>query len=236
MRVIGALRVKDESRWIQRSIESILPACDEVIVFDDHSTDDTASIAAEIRSVTVLLSPFTGTDEVRDKNYLLGACIEAKADWVVMIDGDEVLKPGHAQRLLSVMGRAMRHPGGCRALAFNVLYLWDREDQIRVDGVYRSMSRVSAFRPGPERFEATGGVNFHCGNCPQSITARSHGGVGLLHYGYLHREDRLRKYRWYQEKDPANKAEDEYRHIVIGDKFPADSKFRHGGPLELGPL
>lgn len=153
-----------------------------------------------------------------------------------MIDGDEVMEPGKVEYLQTTMQRAIESGNAVRALAFSVLYLWDREDQIRVDGVYRSMSRVSAFRPGKERFEATGGVNFHCGNCPQAIRGRAHAGVSLLHYGYLDREDRLRKYEWYRAQDPNNISEDEYRHMVIGDVFPADSHFRHGGPLELRNL
>jgi hypothetical protein len=58
----------------------------------------------------------------------------------------------------------------------------------------------------------------------------------LLHYGYLHREDRIRKYEWYTQQDPDNQAEDFYRHTVIGDLFPAEIRFRHGGPLKLREL
>lgn len=223
------LRVRNESRWIKRSIESIAPICNAgIFVMDDHSEDDTAHIARDC-GANLFPSLFAGLDEVRDKNFLLGAI--PPCDWVIAIDGDEALMPGHAAQLELQMRVAMAH--GIRALAFSVLYLWDREDQIRVDGVYRSMSRVSAFRPGKERFEATGGANFHCGNCPQGIQGRAHAVVSLLHFGYLDRADRIRKYDWYRAQDPNNVIEDDYRHTVIGDLFPAESKFRHGGPLEL---
>lgn len=241
MTVIGAMRVKNEARWIKRSIESILPICDRVVVLDDHSTDETKAVCLSIPDVVWVPSPFEGLDEVRDKNYLLD-CVgvgltrdpQDHIDWIVMIDGDEVLMPGHADKLKLAMQAATAQ--SVRALAFSVLYLWDREDQVRVDGVYRSMSRVSAFRPGKERFEATGGANFHCGNCPQQIVGRSHAGVSLLHFGYMDREDRMRKYRWYNETDPGNEAEDRYRHMVIGDLFGPQCRFRHGGPLELRAL
>jgi hypothetical protein len=55
----------------------------------------------------------------------------------------------------------------------------------------------------------------------------------ILHYGYMHREDRVRKYVWYNKQDPGNKVEDCYRHMVVGDIFPADAHFMHGGPLKL---
>jgi glycosyltransferase involved in cell wall biosynthesis len=232
MNVVGLMRVKNEARWIKRSIESIQPVCNAgILVFDDHSTDETREIASGL-GVAVFESTFRGLDESRDKNLMLEV-IRKDVDWVVMIDGDEALMPGHAEMLRYKMAWSERK---VRALAFTVLYLWDREDQIRVDGVYRSMSRVSAFRPGKERFEATGGVNFHCGNCPQAIQGRAHAGVSLLHFGYLDRADRIRKFDWYNKTDPNNQQEDRYRHMVIGDLFAADSKFRHGGPLELRAL
>ena len=230
MTVTACLRVKNEARWIRRCIESILPICDDLIVFDDHSVDDTPDIARELGAF-VIQSEFESLDEVRDKNYLLDRA--PIADWVLMIDGDEALASDQARDNLRHAMLTTR----ASALAFPIWYLWDREDQKRVDGVYRSMSRVSAFRPGAQRFEnTTGSANFHCGNCPQGIGRREFVPAPLLHFGYMNREDRIRKYRWYQEHDPANVQEDFYRHVVIGDLFRADSCFRHGGPLELRPL
>ena len=232
MTVIGAMRIRNEERWIERSIRSFFPICEKVIVLDDHSTDSTVDICRSIEGVDVISSPFEGLDETRDKNFLLDAV--GYPDWCCMWDGDEELMPGAAARLQLAMQAATAQ--NIRALAFSVLYLWDRPDQIRVDGVYRSMSRVSAFRAGPERFESKGKNGFHCGNAPQAIQGRVLVNAPLLHYGYMDRCDRIRKYKWYKEQDPSNYIEDEYRHIVIGDMFPADSHFMHGGPLELRKL
>jgi len=63
-----------------------------------------------------------------------------------------------------------------------------------------------------------------------------HTGVRCLHYGYMRPEDRLRKYEWYRNMDSGADLEDGYRHIVIGDIFPADSRFRYAGPLKLEAL
>ena len=231
MLIVGALRVKNECRWIERCLRSLLPICDRIIVLDDHSTDGTPDLAAGIAPVNidVIDSPFEGLDEVRDKNVLLDVCRSHEPDWVVMIDGDEELSYPH--ELLRAMETT-----AARALAMRVLYLWDRPDQVRIDGVYSSLTRVSAFRLGEERFEPTGPRGFHCGNAPQQIPGRALVDAPLLHYGYMHRSDRLRKYDWYRAQDPGNVSEDEYRHIVIGDVFPADSQFRHAGPLALQSL
>src|SRR5437899_367770 len=88
----GVFRVKNEARWIERSVRSVLPVCDRVLVMDDHSTDDTAAICRSL-GVEVVESPFFDLNEARDKNWLLD---QVKADWILMIDGDEVLASGHA--------------------------------------------------------------------------------------------------------------------------------------------
>lgn len=230
MSVVGLLRVQNEARWIERVVRAMLPLCESVLVMDDHSTDATPEICAAIDRVRVLPSPFGGLDEARDKNWLLDQARDA--EWVLMIDGDELLAPEAVEALRVAM------TGGAPCLAPRVLYLWDREDQVRVDGVYGRFRRPSLFRPGAHRFVDDGPPNFHCGNAPLALQRQAElvEGARLLHFGYLERADRLRKYDWYRQRDGANPNEDGYRHMVIGDVFPPESVFRHGGPLDVVPL
>jgi len=118
-----------------------------------------------------------------------------------------------------------------------VLYLWNSEDQVRTDGVYGRFRRPSMFRPGNHQFRSTSaGGNFHCGNAPSALQLSAiRLDAALLHFGYLHKEDRLRKYAWYNHLDPNNRNEDLYRHIAQGDvaEIPADVRLLHAGPLTL---
>lgn len=233
----GMIRCKNEARWIRRCIESILPLCDMVYVLDDHSTDGTPQICAEIPKTHVWNSAFEGLDESRDKNWLLEKIEERRGrpDWIIAIDGDEILVESGAQVLRQSMDST---PYPCISLP--VWYLWDREDQRRMDGVYGDFRRESVFRPDGSPFVSTGhGGNFHCGNVPLQIRQkRAYLDAPLLHLGYLHREDRIRKLAWYREKDPNNGAEDNYRHVAQGDlpEIPADIQLMHAGPLRLETL
>ena len=152
-----------------------------------------------------------------------------------MIDGDEVLMAGYQEALWNAMKTT---PNQC--LSLPILYLWDREDRVRVDGIYGDFRRESAFRFGCERFRPTSaGGNFHCGNVPVGQRGnRGYVEAPLLHYGYLDRADRLRKFAWYNRNDQKNSTEDGYRHMVIGDlpEFPANCKTAYAGPLELRAL
>lgn len=231
------LRVKNEARWFARVLASISTLCDRIVVLDDHSTDETPAIA-EAAGATLIRSRFEGIDEARDKNFLLGQ-IWAKArvgDWVVAIDGDEELEPGGAEIVRACLGAA--------GVAFSlpILYLWNRPDLVRVDGVYGRFERVSIFRllTAREKFVPTSnGGNFHCGNVPRILQNRSERiPARLLHYGYMDRADRLRKFEWYNRIDPRNRYEDGYRHMVQGDlaSIPAGATLKHAGPLKLASL
>jgi glycosyltransferase involved in cell wall biosynthesis len=230
--IVGMLRVRNEARWIERCLNSILPICEKVFVMDDHSTDETLSICQSIQKVEAFESQFEGLNEARDKNHLLHIAELEKPGWIIAIDGDEVLSPGSLPALRAAM------TNGVHCLSLRILYLWDREDQMRVDGVYGDFHRESVFRPNGARFIGEdNSANFHCGNVPLQIRQkRTVLQIPLLHLGYMHREDRIRKYHFYTATDPKNFREDQYRHMVVGDLFPADSAFQHGGPLKLSPL
>ncbi len=234
--MIGLLRIKNEARWIERVIRSIQPVCDRILVLDDHSTDGTPEICEALGCI-VYRSEFEGLNESRDKDWLLQKAWETGAqvgDWCLMVDGDEALHPDDIPALVAA---AQSDAVACTA---HIVYLWDRENQVRVDRWYRHFRRPSLFKliSRDLTFLRTQfGGNFHCSSVPQQLLPRCVAmPVRLLHYGYLYREDRVRKYAFYNAKDPNNAMEDGYRHMVIGDLFPPDSRFMHAGPLQLAPL
>lgn len=234
--IYGMSRVKNESRWIHAVLTSMLPICEKIFVFDDHSDDATPAICKNLDKVDWIKSPFTGLNETLDKNYLLDRIGEVAqpGDMIIHIDGDEELAPGSCAQICAIAN----HPGDADAWKFQVLYLWDSQNQVRVDGCYANFRRPSLFRFRPgARFVSHQAGGFHCGNVPEPRLIAS-SGVQLWHYGYLHREDRLRKFSWYRSNDPGNASEDEYRHVVQGDipEVPAHARLMHAGPLRLEPL
>lgn len=234
--IFGALRVKNESRWIRRVVLGMREVCDEIIVLDDNSSDETPDICQE-EGCKVIRKYTDDLNETQDKNDLLRNVWESGAsigDYVLLLDGDEILNPSDANYLI----RATQSGGDC--FSFPIVYLWDREDQVRVDRWYSTFHRPSLFRLTSRglTFRGTGyGGNFHCGSVPQQLMGSYQKiGVRVLHLGYLHQEDRIRKYHWYNSQIPVPEYEDGYRHMVVGDLFPSTSRFVWAGPLELSPL
>lgn len=234
--IVGMMRVKNEARWISAAIVSLAGACERIHVLDDHSTDETPKLCQNFGDRIVLhSSPFEGLDEARDKNYLLDRIrlAETKASWILAIDGDELLSNPREIR-------ASVECGAIDCYSLQVLYLWNRPDLIRLDGVYGHFWRPSLFKlRAGDRFKSTkNGGNFHCGNVPGSFERSAYSRARLMHFGYMDPEDRKRKFYWYNEIDPGNQLEDCYRHMIQGDPGgpAADSKLRHAGPLVLKKL
>jgi glycosyltransferase involved in cell wall biosynthesis len=228
------MRIKNEAAQIHEVLSRALCLCQRVFVFDDHSVDETPQICQSFgERVTVFPSPYEGVDEARDKNYLLRKVIETNPEWVLWIDGDEVLERSGAEKLRRAAENGMR----VGAYSLRIAYLWDDEQHIRIDGVYGRFYRPSFFRLKGQAtkrlgFPTTGyGGNFHCGNVPQGIIGEVRGlDVWLKHYGYMTRQQRQEKYRFYTTIDPNNALEDNYRHLA---EIPGA---RHApGPPQLVP-
>jgi hypothetical protein len=167
--------------------------------------------------VKVFRSPFTGLDEARDKNYLLGKITEVNPEWVLWIDGDEILERSGPAKLI----QAAQSGRGVAAYFLRIAYVWDDPQHIRVDGIYGRFMRASFFRLKGQpvqrlHFPASGaGGNFHCGNVPRGLVGPWRElNVRLKHFGYMTSEQRRAKYTWYTTIDPNNAAEDHYRHLA----------------------
>jgi hypothetical protein len=245
VKVACMLRVRNEGRWLKQVIDAVRPLCgDDIYVMEDGSNDDTTTVVHRA-GVQLLPSPFAGEglNEQRDKNWLLaevkGRC---NPDWILMPDGDEELEPGGCDKIR----RVLESNPAVDAFTLRILNLWNSVDTIRIDGVYGNMNRQSLFRANSNlEFQPCypGGnenhVVLHVSNAPGLGGPRlAPLNVCLLHYGYLHKEDRMRKFLWIRKLDPNNYQEGFYQHMVQGDhpEVSATVKLKHAGPLELRKL
>jgi glycosyltransferase involved in cell wall biosynthesis len=198
--IFGAMRVKNETRWIARVIKSLQPICERIVVLDDGSTDNTTEIVSSLGCVWYPQYP--AKDEPSAKDALLAYLWERGAqigDYVLWCDGDEQLVQEDLGNLEAAIEAEME------AAAFRIVYLWNDEKTVRVDGIYGSFNRPSMFRLTSRELSflrTQHGGGFHCSNVPQQLINKAVPiPVRLLHYGYLDREERKRKFKWYNAKE-----------------------------------
>ena len=85
--VTPVMIVKNGARHLRESLRS-LAAFEEVIVYDNGSTDATPAIAETFPNVRVIQGTFQGFGPTRN-----AAASYAKHDWIFAIDADEVMSP-----------------------------------------------------------------------------------------------------------------------------------------------
>lgn len=170
MRVSACLITRDEADFLPDCLRSIQPACDEIIVVDTGSRDDTVVIARAF-GCTVLHHPWND-DFAAARNAGIGA---ADGDWILVIDADERLTGG--EHLRSLVAEAAPGTGG---------FLVEREDVVRHPETGRTerypIGMVRLFRRDP-RIRYVGRVHERPGDTIRAagMEIRSTHRLGLMH-------------------------------------------------------
>lgn len=97
MKLSAVILAKNEEKNIARCIKAI-DFCDEVVVVDDFSTDNTRDIAARLKAKVIQHK--LNDDFSRQRNFGLQ---QASGDWVVFIDADEVVTPALKKEIRTVL-------------------------------------------------------------------------------------------------------------------------------------
>ena len=95
-RVSSITLARNEEARIEKCLAA-LSFCDEQIVIDNGSTDNTAQIARE-RGAEVI--PFSGLDFGRAHNLGMK---EAQGEWLLYIDADEIVTPQLAREIQEII-------------------------------------------------------------------------------------------------------------------------------------
>jgi glycosyltransferase involved in cell wall biosynthesis len=96
MKISGVVITFNEEARIAECLQSMTGICDELLVIDSHSTDNTTSIA-ERYGARVIKRPFPG--HIEQKNFGKN---QALHNWVLSLDADECLSPRLRDSILKI--------------------------------------------------------------------------------------------------------------------------------------
>ena len=228
-KIIVMYRLKNEARWIKQSIESIYDFCDEIVILDDNSIDNTKKICSQFDKVVDIQtkneSPF---DEARDRNFLLNMALKREPDVLLSLDGDEIFLPDSGKIIREELD--ILYPE-IQVFEFQLLTLWDNPNQIRFDGISSSFWQKRMFRlkDQPTNLKINDSPypgNLHCGSMPSNAVGIEHpirSNAKIFHCASLNESLRTKKYDWYISKDPDDPLTDNYQHML-------GAKGRFSGP------
>ena len=233
-KILAMYRIKNENRWIEKSLEAISEICQEIVILDDDSSDDTLQICKSFPSVIDIHEqknlPF---DDTRDKNVLLKMSLRRNPDFIITLDADEIVMPKMKQILKEDL--TILHP---ESDVFKIKFLEVREkpNQIRINDSTATdfFPKLYKLKNQPrnlhyEQMKFSG--NVHCSHIPQNVIGQKNPSISrlkVLHYGSYDEKLRIKKYEYYNKLDPNNVDFFGYEHLINPEKF--------SGPLQFSYL
>jgi glycosyltransferase involved in cell wall biosynthesis len=123
---------RNEADRIGRTLDSVKGLCDEIVVIDSGSTDDTVAIAKSY-GAKVFFNPWTGYGP--QKRF---AEDMARHDWVLGLDADEVVTPALRDEITNLMNMGMDY---C-AYRFKIKNVYPGKDKPRLWADYHNYVRL----------------------------------------------------------------------------------------------
>ena len=102
MKISACYIVKNEENVIQRSIDSLMDAVDEIILVDTGSTDQTIEVAKKYPKVNIYSYTWQN-DFAAARNV---AIEKAAGDWIIFLDADEFFPPETVKNIRAVIEKA----------------------------------------------------------------------------------------------------------------------------------
>ena len=216
--IVCMMRIKNVERWLAQSLASVSPLVDGIVILDDGSTDRTPEICRACpKVVRYAYQEGSLPDEYRDKNRLLQWSLELSPDWIMVLDGDEVLEDRAPSVIHAEVGEVLRDATECVALEARFLYFWNKPGWYVDEETWHPLLFTTWGQAlSSLRFDYdVPWAKLHCGRTPSNLRGkRRKMDVCVKHYGYQTFRDAWRKYRFYVKHDVVRAREGYYDHLL----------------------
>lgn len=199
-KIVGMLRVKNGGDLLGKTLTKVSEMVDEVVVFDDHSTDHTDQICKRFpKVVDYFKSDFTTFDEARDRNYVLQMAKKRNPDWIYCIDHDEIPEEKMIKDIQKIVNDVNPE---INLFVFKIAHLWNHERYFRTDGLWGGFWQGRLFRNLPNQEIRGDEDGLHCGSHPHVPQMNMKIiPYKIAHYGNIDPSGRFKKYLWYTKTD-----------------------------------
>lgn len=187
---------------LPRCIESLVRYCDEVVVYNDGSTDNTIDYLESFGGLVKIISSSKNDfkNELQHKQGMITICKLLKADWILRMDADEVIEPRGETEIRNLLREDKT------GWAFHMVNLWRSPAFYRVDNGYNDVVFNRLWKVHPDlHFNVERGL--HLTNYPVGATDNEgFTDLQIIHYGFASDEAIIHKYSMYKQHGQSGPA------------------------------
>ena len=197
IKLIAFIQIHNEGKNgnLERVLNHISRFCDDVVIYDDGSTDNSYEIASKFTSNIIRSDTNEFQNELKHKQQLLELALPLNPDWIIWLDADEVfdrIGENYGIRALCRYGQINVIDG----FSFQEYNLWRNEDQYRVDKYWHKLWQVRLWRNNKKlKFDVKHGLHqkLHPINLEKICTSD----IKVIHYGFASEGRIQQKYSKY---------------------------------------
>jgi len=200
-KIVGMMIVGtgEADRYLEKALSKLSTLADEIVTACNAKDQKTRDFLVN-NTISYDFSDYEwGKEQWKIKELFFRKCVLPRnPSWVLTQDSDEVFGDAFTkEKALELQER------GEIAYTFYCVQLWDREDQMRVDGGWGNFRNVRYFKVIKEANFSWQRTPLHCGLAPIYAYRWAADSEFLFkHYGYFKKEDRIKKVERYKKYDP----------------------------------
>lgn len=199
MIITAILQVKNEesSGHLARFLKWNMPLIDNLVAYDDCSTDKTVELLETFGAQVVSGSFNSFQSELNIKDLLLQKSLELypETNWILWLDADELLLESR-EELDKLLIRA--NETGFDGVQLPLVNLWRSEMKFRIDSRFNDLENVRLWRNnGSLRFMVRPGLHQLMHPVGMRKILR-HSDLSVLHFGFAYDSKILSKFHFYQ--------------------------------------
>lgn len=193
----------ESSRVLEWCLSDLEEYCDEIVILDDASTDESVEVAKSFDKVTVyeLQKSIMATNEAAARSIIWKSLLpKHKPTHVLSIDCDEVIDPRFKEEKDKWLD--LKYPN---QLMFNMVECWGSFDKVRIDKGWNPTSKQVNLlvRWLPQVNYMLSPLHLHSGRIPLNqpdplLTTPFY----VVHLGYGIKGEIGRKREYYSKRDP----------------------------------
>jgi glycosyltransferase involved in cell wall biosynthesis len=196
MKIIGFMQVYNEVEKgnLNRCLDSLSKYCDDIVIYDDASTDNSVEVARTYTEHVIEGKSNDFAGEAEHRQELLELALKLNPDWIFWIDADEVLEEkGERGGLRYICENA----GTYDSFSFQEVNLWRCPNFYRIDSQYNE-GRFCRLWKNNGNLKMPSGRGLHKRLVPESLSSEGDANLKVLHYGFASDDSIINKYVTYR--------------------------------------